>query len=395
MTKHYVFLLLATLCWSCQSPPEESNTTETPTATDPQTAALDFAVEQYKRLDSAVPDSLIPRSFENGEHLLRPYRYWTSGFFPGSLVYLYEYSKDPALKQAYEDRFVYLEEQKNNTRTHDVGFMIQCSFGNALRITGDSARYVPIIVTAANSLISRYDENRGLIESWSWRNELNWAYPVIIDNMMNLELLFLATQLTGDDKYANIAKSHADQTMKNHFREDNSSFHVVSYNPDGTVEKKNTHQGIADESAWARGQAWGLYGYTMMYRFSQEERYLSQARKIADFVLTHPRLPADQIPYWDFDDPAIPNAPRDASAAAIMASALIDLGDFTSDKTYRMAGEDMINSLASDAYLAKAEENGNFILEHSTGNKPDGSEIDVPINYADYYFLEALMKLRQ
>ncbi|MEL7162525.1 MAG: glycoside hydrolase family 88 protein [Bacteroidota bacterium] len=390
-----LFLLLT----ACGDPSPNATSEATEPADTPQEfpdEALDFAVEQALRLDAVVPDSLIPRSLEpDGELRLKPIRDWTSGFFASTLVYLYEYSNNPALKQAYEDRFVYLEAAKNETHTHDVGFKIQCSFGNALRITGDTATYAPVIIATANSLMTRYDEEVGAIKSWSWTNELNWNYPVIVDNMMNLELLCVASALSGDPKYREAAMSHADVTMANHFREDNSSFHVVSYNDDGTVEKKNTHQGIADESAWARGQAWGLYGYTMMHRETGEERYLEQAKKIADFLLAHPNLPEDKIPYWDFNDPDIPNVPRDASAGAIIASALVELGEITAMDKYGDAGEQILLSLASPSYLAEAGENGNFILEHSVGNMPSDDEIDVPINYADYYFIEGLMRLER
>jgi len=397
MRPSFLSLFLVLLLCACNagsdSAPQAGDKDEVASAKDFPQAALDFSVEQYQLMDAAVPDSLFPRSFTAGEMRLVPVRDWTSGFFPSTLVYLYEYSKDPAVKEAYENRLTQMLPAQHETHTHDVGFKVQCSFGNAMRITGDSARFAPIIITTANSLLTRYDETIGAIESWSWRNEMNWNYPVIIDNMMNLELLFVASELSGDPKYRAAAISHADKTLANHFREDFSSFHVVSYNADGSVEKKNTHQGFADESAWARGQAWGLYGFTMCHRLTGEQRYLDAAKNIADFILTHPNLPEDQIPYWDFNDPAIPDVPRDASAAAIMASALIDLGGLSSDQTYRMAGEEMLVSLASPAYLAELGTNGNFLLEHCTGNMPSDDEVDVPINYADYYFVEGLMKL--
>lgn len=384
----HAFLLLLML--GCNTPAEEME--EPPIAAEFPQAALDFAVEQSLRLHASVPDSVNPRSYDNGELHTPRNKDWCSGFFPGSLVYLYEYSGDEELRAAYEARFVHLEAQKDDSLTHDVGFKIQCSFGNALRITGDSASYVSIIVDAADALMARFDPVIGATKSWDFIR-LNWNYPVIIDNMMNLEVLFLASQFTGDPQYYNAAISHADKTMANHFREDNSSWHVVSYTPEGEVEMKVTHQGTADESAWARGQAWGLYGYTMCHRFSGEDRYLEQASRIADFILSHPRLPDDLVPYWDYDAPQIPNEPRDASAAAIMASALLDLADYSGNGEYRQAAETILRNLASPDYLAAAGENGNFLLLHGVGNMPSNSEIDTPLSYGDYYFVEALMKL--
>jgi hypothetical protein len=236
----------------------------------------------------------------------------------------------------------------------------------------------------------------GLIRSWDFGA---WKFPVIIDNMMNLELLTWATRETGEPKFKEIAVSHADKTMANHFRVDASSVHVVDYDPaTGTVRGRQTHQGYSDSSAWARGQAWGLYGYTMMFRETGNTNYLDQARRIASLIISHPRLPEDRIPYWDFDAPDIPNAPRDASAAAVMASALIELSDQVDTEFGKQCialARQQLLSLSSPEYLAKPGANGGFLLKHSTGHKPENSEVDVPLNYADYYFLEALLRYRQ
>ncbi|MFY0686712.1 MAG: glycoside hydrolase family 88 protein [Cyclobacteriaceae bacterium] len=388
----YILIILVVLI-GCATPKQESVQTESK-AKSPYDSVLDFSVTQYKGMSAAVPDSMLPRNFKDGELILSDTRWWTSGFFPGALVYLYEYSGDQSLRSEYENRFVHLEKEKLNTSDHDVGFKIQCSFGNALRITGDTAKYAPIIIQAAKSLVTRYDPEIGALKSWDWEGPMGWNYPVIVDNMMNLELLFVATQLSGDSIYYNVAMAHADKTIAHHFREDMSSYHVVSYNDDGTPEMKVTHQGYSDESAWARGQSWGLYGFTVCYKYTGEERYLEQAEGIAGFLLNHENLPEDKIPYWDFNASKIPNELRDASAGAIMAAALIQLSELTNKDQYLSAAKVMVNSLSSANYLAKLNTNGNFILEHSVGHLPGDSEVDVPLTYADYYFIESLMKLK-
>ena len=250
-----------------------------------------------------------------------------------------------------------------------------------------------VIIEAAKTLSTRFNPKVGAIRSWD-HNSDKWDYPVIIDNMLNLELLFEATKLKGDSIYHQIAVKHANTTLKNHFRADNSSFHVVDYDPEnGEIIQKTTAQGYADESAWARGQAWGLYGYTLCYRYTKNPIYLAQANKIADYILNHPNLPKDKVPYWDYNDPKIPDAPKDASAAAITASALFELATYANNKSYTKSANQILNSL-SNSYQAPANQNAGFILVHSTGHKPANSEIDVPINYADYYYLEALLRSR-
>ena len=336
----------------------------------------------------------LPRTFEGGQLKTIPPEDWTSGFFPGTLWYLYEFTGDAKWKNAAADYTKRLQSIQNFRGNHDVGFMLYCSYGNALRLAPDPA-YRAVLVQGARSLCTRYSPQVGLIRSWDFGA---WKYAVIIDNMMNLELLTWAARETGEPGFKDIAVSHADKTMANHFRSDASSYHVVDYDPaTGAVRGRQTHQGFSDSSAWARGQAWGLYGYTMMFRETGNTNYLEQAKRIARFIMNHPRLPADKIPYWDFDAPDIPNAPRDASAAAIMASALIELsGQVDADfgkQCLRLARQQLL-SLSSPSYLAKVGENGGFILEHSTGHKPKNSEVDVPLNYADYYFLEALLRYR-
>jgi unsaturated chondroitin disaccharide hydrolase len=360
--------------------------------------ALSFSVKQYSLMAEVMknkPD-LLPRTLDTtGVLITAKSNWWTSGFFPGSLWYLYEYSKDDKIKDDAKIVTARIEKEKNNKGTHDLGFMLYCSFGNGLRLTGDKS-YKDIMVTGARSLSTRFKPNIGCIQSWNSRR--GWQFPVIIDNMMNLEFLMWAFKVTGDSSFYKICVSHSDVTIKNHFRPDNSSYHVVSYDTiTGKVEKKQTSQGFADESAWSRGQSWGLYGYTVMYRETKLDRYLQQAIHIADFMINHPNMPEDKIPYWDFDAPGIPNAKRDASAGAIMASALIELSGYVKPeikKKYLEIAEKQLRSLASPAYMAKLGTNGNFILMHSVGSIPGKSEVDVPLTYADYYFIEALLRYK-
>lgn len=351
-----------------------------------------FAAAQYTRMLEQIKGKTgYPRTLETGELKLVTYKDWTSGFFPGSLWYIAEATGDAKLRSAAVAQNAGLEPSKNNRSTHDVGFVLYCSFGNGLRLGGDSS-YREIMLAGAESLSTRFNPKVGAIQSWDKRN--GWDFPVIIDNMMNLELLTWASRTSGNPRFREIAIAHADTTLKNHFRPDASSVHVVSYDPaTGAVRARVTHQGAADTSAWARGQAWGLYGYTMMFRETKNPAYLEQARRIASFILNHPRLPADKIPYWDFEAPAIPNEPRDSSAAAIICSALLELRAFVGAddaKRYANLAEQQLRSLSSPAYRAKLGETGCFILMHATGHKPKESEVDVPITYGDYYFLEAL-----
>lgn len=338
------------------------------------------------------PQLTEPRTLENGELKLVASRDWTSGFFPGELWYLYQYSGDAKWLTAAQQYTGLLQQEQWNGSTHDMGFKMYCSYGNGYRLTKDTA-YRRILIQSARTLITRFNSKAGVIRSWDHGKD-KWSYPVIIDNMMNLELLFAATSFTGDSSFYRIAVSHANTTLKNHFRTDYSSWHVVDYDTaTGAVIKKTTHQGFADGSAWARGQAWGLYAYTLCFRETGDSAYLRQAQHIAAFVLNHPHLPADKVPYWDFNAPGIPNEPRDASAAAIMASGLLELSRYSpqNGKAYRRSAAAMLQSL-STKYCAAPGSSKGFILLHSTGHKPNNSEIDVPINYADYYYLEALLR---
>ena len=348
---------------------------------------------QYKVMMNKLPAGQFPKTFENDTLRTSGSGWWCSGFYPGSLLYIYEQTKDTALYNEAKRILSLLEKEQYNTTTHDLGFMMYCSFGNALRLDPNNQSYKEVLINSAKSLSSRFNPKVGCIKSWDSKPS---DFLVIIDNMMNLELLFWATHVTGDSSFYKIAVTHANTTMINHFRDDYSSYHVINYDPNtGAVQQKRTAQGAADSSAWARGQAWGLYGYTVMYRETHDKKYLEQANHIAHFILNNSNLPADKIPYWDFDAAGIPNALRDASAAAVIASALLELSTYT-DKTdaanYVAVAKTIINNLSSAEYKAATGTNGGFILKHSVGSLPAKSEVDVPLTYADYYFLEAMKR---
>ncbi|HJD92225.1 glycoside hydrolase family 88 protein [Bacteroides coprosuis] len=332
---------------------------------------------------------LLPRSIgKNGKVRFENPFDWTSGFFPGTLWYQYELTGDEFFKEKAKEYTALLKEVSNYPGTHDLGFMMFCSYGNQLRLTHD-AESAPLMVSTADNLISRFDPTIKAIRSWDFGK---WNFPVIIDNMMNLELLFWASEYTNDPKYREVAIEHANTTLKHHFRDDMSSYHVISYNNDGTVEIKGTFQGYADDSDWARGQGWALYGYTVMYRFTQDPVYLKAAQDIAHLIMTEETMPDDQIPYWDFDADDIPNAPRDVSAAALISSALFELSTMVEDgQNYFNQAEVMLKNLSKEPYLANGDNEG-FILKHATGHLPANSEIDTPLNYADYYYVEALKR---
>lgn len=398
MKTFLIHFALASLMFSLTS----CHSTQKSHETDFVEKGLERACIQYENMAIALADSTdkLPRTFMNGQLIVSGPEWWCSGFFPGALWYLYEYTGKEKFKEYAANYTERVRKEMYTTSHHDVGFMIFCSYGNGYRLTHQED-YATVIDTACQSLCSRYNENVGAIRSWD-SNEDMWRYPVIIDNMMNLEmLLWSAKQFNRSDWYE-VAVNHANKTMKEHYREDFSCYHVVSYNPEtGEAEKKQTAQGAADSSSWARGQAWGLYGFTFMYRFTQDERYLNFAEHIADYLLSHPNLPADKIPYWDFNAPNIPNEERDASAASIMASALIELSEYVSKEkaeNYLAVAEQQLRTLCSDEYLSAEGENGNFILKHSVGAKPQRAhgpyygEVDVPLTYADYYFVEALVR---
>ena len=350
----------------------------------------DFAKLQEQLEKEIFVDSLRPQPAAEklGRRRVCDIYDWTSGFFPGSLWYVYEFTGDEAVKAEAVKFTELLNPIRKYTGTHDLGFMMNCSYGNALRLS-PSDTIPAVLVETADNLCSRFDEGVGCIRSWDFGH---WNFPVIIDNMMNLDLLFSASKLTGNPYYKEIAIKHADTTMPNHFREDYTCWHVVSYNNDGTVEMKETFQGKNHDSSWARGQAWAVYGYTATYRETGDRKYLDFAINIADMIMSKVTT-EDAIPYWDYDAPVLADTPRDASAAAVTACGLLELSTFAPDgQKYFDYAEKILKSLSSDAYLAAPGENQGFVLMHSTGSLAHGSEIDVPLNYADYYYLEGLQR---
>ena len=360
---------------------------------------IDYAIvnespeSRAKREKNGWGELTNPRNSEpDGTLNLVPSKDWTSGFFPGELWFLYEYTQNNFWKKKAQQHTDILEKEKMNGSTHDMGFKVYCSFGNGYRLTQDE-HYKEVLLQSARTLATRFKPAAGIIRSWD-HSKAQWACPVIIDNMMNLELLFWATKESKDSTFYRIAVDHAKTTMKHHFRPDFSSYHVIDYDTiTGQVLKKNTHQGFADESAWSRGQAWALYGYTMCYRETRLPEFLEQAQNIEKYLFTHPNMPEDLIPYWDFDAPGIPDEPRDVSAATVIASALYELSLYDPEKgeRYRSNADKIIENLTKHYRTTLKKDNG-FLLLHSTGTKPTNTEVDVPIVYADYYFIEALMR---
>lgn len=375
---------------------------------------MDFICQQFSNTLATVDDpTKIPRTLGLDKELQTVGIYnWTSGFFSGNLWYLYELTEDEKWKNEAIKWTEALDTIQYWSGNHDVGFMINCSYGNGLRLSGKNG-YEKTMIQTAESLIKRYDPRVKAIKSWNyrkaWDSKTEWFYPVIIDNMMNLELLFEATKLSGDKKYQDIAVQHAVTTMKNHYRDDYSSYHVIDYDTiTGKVKDKATCQGFTDESSWARGQAWGLYGYVVCYRYTKDKQFLSFAENIADYILNHPNMPEDMVPYWDYhvvdnnttpeweyDISKYPEIPRDASAAAITSSALFELSSYSSkEQEYMKGATQILTSLSSPDYLALSGKNKYFILNHSVGSIPHNGEIDVPLVYADYYFLESLLRYK-
>lgn len=361
---------------------------------------INFSTRQYSLMLQQIGREgkvRIPKTIDKlGRMVYIPIDDWCSGFFPGSLCYLYQLTNDKSWLLQSRRFTEALDSIQYLTWHHDVGFMIGSSYLNIYRLSPNKA-YKKAIIQTAKSLCTRFRKKAGVIQSWNvdrgWQSKRGWTCPVIIDNMMNLELLFEATRLSGDSTYWKVAVSHANKTLENQFRKDGSCYHVVDYDPNnGAVLHRQTAQGYADNSAWARGQAWAIYGYTVCYRYTHDRKYLDQAVKTLNFVMQNPNLPDDLIPYWDFDAPNIPNEPRDVSSAACIASALYEMNNYLPDNGYTSLADRIIRSLSSPEYRAPLGKNGCFLLMHSVGSIPHNNEIDVPLNYADYYFLEALTR---
>ncbi len=405
LLKSILLLTLLSFVFSCKSDKKEDTSTSKIETKDALiNRVFSFSEKQYDSLIHRIESNkplLQPRGVtEDGQLRLKPFRDWTSGFFPGSLWYIYQNNPSEKNKSNAMKFTEALDSVKYITNSHDVGFMLGCSYGNGFKYT-KSDTYKNVIIQGARSLATRYRPIIGAIQSWNttpdmgWIAKRGWDTPIIVDNMMNLELLFRAADFAKDSTLYTIAIHHAKTTMKNHFRDDFSSFHVVDYNSKtGKVRSKQTAQGYKDWTSWARGQAWGLYGFTQTYENTKDSTFLAQAKHIANYIMTSKKVPEDHIPYWDYDAPKIPNEPRDASAAAITASALLTLQKYVPEKRNEMIAyaESILRRLSSDDYLAEYGKNQGFILKHSVGNIHTGEENDKPLNYADYYFLEALSK---
>ena len=395
--KNLITFVCSACLLSCSTPPKSAEKSFID-------ESIDFAHAQVGKEISVIEASgkpLNPVTLKtDGSVYYCDYGDWRSGFFPGSVWYLYELTGDSTYLPLAAKYTEAIEEAKGLTWHHDIGFIINCSFGNGLRLAGTSA-YKDVMIQAAQSLCTRFREKPAIIQSWDvergWQSERGWECPVIIDNMMNLELLFEATRLSGDSAYYKVAVAHADRTLEEHFRPDGSCYHVIDYSiKDGSVRHRQTAQGYADESVWSRGQAWAIYGYTICFRETKDPKYLDQALKTFNLMKNHKNMPSDLIPYWDMDAPNIPDEPRDASSASCIASALYEIStlDIPDAAGYKAYADSILSSLSSPAYRAALGTNGNFLLMHSVGSIPHNSEIDVPLNYADYYYLEALKRKR-
>jgi unsaturated chondroitin disaccharide hydrolase len=358
-------------------------------------------MQASRTLQLSADSSLFPRSIANGKTEWRfvDYRDWTCGFWPGILWYAYEYTNENRWKkEAGRSSAAIYPLIDSAAIDHDLGFQTFCSIGNGYRLTHDPM-YKKILLRAADTLAALFNTKVGTILSWPREVPgVNWPlrHNTIMDNMINLELLFWAAKNGGNNKLYDIAVRHAETTMRNHFRPDHTSYHVVIYDTStGKKIKGITHQGYSDSSLWARGQAWAIYGYTMVYRETKDTLFLDFAQKVTDVYLEG--LPDDLIPYWDFYAPGIPHVPRDASAACIVASALLELSTLAIDKSkakaYRNRAEKMLSTLSSPKYQSR-DASSAFLL-HSTGHKPNGGEVDASIIYADYYYIEALIRLKK
>ena len=361
----------------------------------------------YRAIDAAasplmnandVKERRIPHGWiaKDGTLDMRSIYCWTAGHFPGSLWYLYEATGEAFFRERATGWTKTLAPNAKVSENHDVGFIMYCSFGNARRLLKTDV-YDGLLRETAESLAARFNPDLGLIRSWGDIGDKK-DFLVIPDNLMNLELLEAVSKTTGDGKYAAIARSHANVTMKHHFRADGGAYHVLNYDQrpgfTGRVQEIRRGQGASCETAWSRGQSWSIYGYTMMYRFSQNSCYLAFAQKLADYAVNHPNMPDDGIPCWDY---GAPGEERDSSAGAIMASALLELSGFVPGEkgaAYRTFAVKQLLALASPTYFSEGDEAGHFLLKHGVGHKPGNSEIDTPLNYGDYYFLEALLRFR-
>ncbi len=387
-------LLLILFIFSCGPQPARENKALSQSLRSSLDQNFADAAAQYHVLMNNLPSDKFPKAWseKTGRYEFSGSDWWTSGFYPGTLVRLFEQTGDSSLLNEAKRMLTWLEIEQYNTRTQGLGFVMMSGFGNAYRVFPNTW-YKDILITSAKTMISRFNPKVGCIRSATSPDPADFL--VNIDNMMNLELLFWVSKETGNRQYYDIAVTHANTTLKNHFREDDSSWQILNYNPEtGAVKEQKTEQGASDDSAWSRGQAWGLYGFTVVYRETKDPVFLEHAQKIARFIIRHRNLPDDKIPYWDFSASDL----RDASAGAVLASALLELSGFVADedaKEYIAVAEIILHSLSNEPYKAAPGTNGGFILKHSVGHKPRGTEVDVALAYADYYYVEALARYRE
>ena len=398
--KKYLFGIMLCFLTACQKKQQ--------TALDADNA-LNYCVTQENRALEALKDStgnydytMEPRNILEGDTAWNcrkaSEQEWCSGFWPGILWMDYAYTKDERVRKAaegYTEALSFLGSKP--AYDHDLGFLVINSFLKGYEATGND-KYKRIALAAADTLATLYNNKVGTILSWPRHVKDFGGHNTIMDNMINLELLFWASENGGSQHLKDIAISHADTTMRYHFRSDGSCYHVAIYDTlSGNFIKGVTHQGLADSSMWSRGQSWAIYGYTMVYRYTKDQRFLDFAQKVTDIYLKRLKETSnDWIPIWDMDDPCGQLAPKDASTACVVASALLELCQYVKGekgKEYRTAAESMLRDLNSDTYQSR-EKNVAFLM-HSTGHHPAGSEIDASIIYADYYYLEALLRLKE
>lgn len=393
-----VLLGMAVVC-SAVSCTEERERFRVECALDYCDAQIHRTLNELKNAEGRTDYTMMPRNIMdslNTWHCRKvSEKEWCSGFWPGVLWYDYEYTQNPKIREEAEKFTASLEYlSQRPPYDHDLGFLMFCSYGNGYRLTLNS-HYKNVIINTANAYIDLYKPAVGALLSWPRHMEDYGGHNVIMDNMINLEMLFWAAKNGGNPELYDVAVAHADKTMRYHFRPDYTSYHVAVYDTiTGDFIRGCTHQGYDDNSMWARGQAWAIYGYTVMYRETQDIKYLDFVQKVTDVYLKN--LPEDYVPYWDFNDPAIPDAPRDASAACVVASALLELSGYVSNRKnreYREAAVKMLESLSTSTYQCRNSKPA-FLL-HSTGHKPAGTEIDASIIYADYYYIEALNRLKK
>ena len=400
------FLFAITLCSLAACQTQQTSDFDADQALQYCTGQVNRALSDLRDNDGTYDFTMEPRNILEGETTWNCRKAaaeeWCSGFWPGVLWMTYNYTNDDSIRRAaegYTASLNFLAERP--AYDHDLGFLVINSFLKGYEATGNE-EYKRIALAAADTLATLYNSKVGTILSWPRHVKDYGGHNTIMDNMINLELLFWAS-LTPDPspkgegrkRLYDIAVSHADTTMRYHFRPDGSCYHVAVYDTlSGNFLRGQTHQGYADSSMWSRGQSWAIYGYTMVYRFTKEQRFLEHAQKVTDIYLKRLKeTSGDWVPIWDMDDPRGQQAPKDASTACVVASALLELQQYVDaekGKTYREAAENMLRDLSSDKYQSR-DKNCAFLL-HSTGHHPAGSEIDASIIYADYYYIEALLR---